>query len=83
VLFQGGEHGRLAARLATQVIKAYVNKERRQPTGLAEKPAGKTDIGAIWTSPDEHGGEKLETGHLAVAVSKKPLPLAMAAPGLR
>src|SRR5438445_4121963 len=42
VLFQGGEHGRLAARLATQVIKAYVDKQRRQPTGLA----GKTDIGA-------------------------------------
>src|SRR5579864_9454463 len=32
VLFQGGEHGRLAARLATQVIKAYVDKQRRQPT---------------------------------------------------
>jgi len=84
VLFQGGEHGRLAARLATQVIKAYVDKQRRQPTGLAEKPAGKTDIGAIWTSPDEHGdGEKLETGHLTVALPKKTLPLAMAAPGLR
>ncbi len=84
VLFQGGEHGRLAARLATQVIKAYVDKQRRQPTGLAEKPAGKTDIGAIWTSPDEHGdGEKLETGHLTVALPKEPLPLAMAAPGIR
>ena len=32
VLFQGGEHGRLAARLATQVIKAYVDKQRRTPT---------------------------------------------------
>ena len=31
VLFEGGEHGRLAARLATQVIKAYVDKQRRQP----------------------------------------------------
>src|SRR5580698_8593091 len=27
VLFEGGEHGRLAARLATQVIKAYVDKQ--------------------------------------------------------
>ncbi len=27
-LFEGGEHGRLAARLATQVIKAYVEKQR-------------------------------------------------------
>jgi penicillin-binding protein 2 len=84
VLFQGGEHGRLAARLATQVIKAYVDKQRRQPTGLAEKPGGKTDIGAIWTSPDEHGdGQKLEMGHLAVALPKKPMPLTTAAPGIR
>ena len=35
VLFEGGEHGRLAARLATQVIKAYVDKQRRQPTKMA------------------------------------------------
>ncbi len=86
VLFQGGEHGRLAARLATQVIKAYVDKQRRQPTGLAEKPAsdGKADIGALWTSPNEHGdGQKLEMGHLAAALPKKPLPLAVAAPGMQ
>src|SRR5213082_4005201 len=37
-LFQGGEHGRLAARLATQVIKAYVDKQRQQPTNVVEKP---------------------------------------------
>ena len=38
VLFQGGEHGRLAARLATQVIKAYVEKQRRTPQKMVEKP---------------------------------------------
>ena len=87
VLFQGGEHGRLAARLATEVIKAYVDKQRRQPTGLADgKPSsdGKAEIGAIWTSPDEHGDrEKLELGHLAVALPNKPRRLAAAAPGLQ
>ena len=36
VLFEGGEHGKLAARLATQVIKAYVDKQRRQPTKVAK-----------------------------------------------
>src|SRR3989442_5016455 len=41
VLFEGGEHGKLAARLATQVIKAYVDKQRLQPTKLAES-SGKT-----------------------------------------
>ena len=35
VLFEGGEHGRLAARLATQVIKAYVDKQRRTPQKMA------------------------------------------------
>jgi penicillin-binding protein 2 len=35
VLFQGGEHGKLAARLATQVIKAYVDKQRQLPQKMA------------------------------------------------
>ncbi len=40
-LFQGGEHGRLAARLATQVIKAYVDKQRKkQAVSLAAAPGG-------------------------------------------
>jgi hypothetical protein len=30
VLFEGGEHGKLAARLATQVIKAFVDKQRKR-----------------------------------------------------
>jgi penicillin-binding protein 2 len=34
-LFEGGEHGRLAARLATQVIKAFVDKQKLNPTQLA------------------------------------------------
>jgi penicillin-binding protein 2 len=29
VLFQGGEHGKLAARLAAQVVKAFVDKQRK------------------------------------------------------
>ena len=82
VLFQGGEHGKLAARLATQVIKAFVDKQRRQPTKLAQK-IGQTEISALWTSPDEDGeGEKLNGGKFVVNLPKKPLPLAMAAPGI-
>ncbi|MGZ5202431.1 MAG: penicillin-binding protein 2, partial [Telluria sp.] len=53
VLFQGGEHGKLAARLATQVIKAYVDKQRRAPQKMVEKPKseGTVDIGGLWTAP--------------------------------
>jgi len=85
-LFQGGEHGKLAARLATQVIKAYVDKQRRQPTNVVEKPGTekKAEIGALWTSPDSDGdGEKLQGGRFSVKWSKRSAPLATAAPGLQ
>ncbi len=36
-LFQGGEHGRLAARVATQVIKAYVEKRRKVEPNYARE----------------------------------------------
>src|SRR5450755_4506768 len=89
VLFQGGEHGRLAARLATQVIKAYVDKQRRVPTKMVEQPKsnGTVDIGGLWTDPDSdgHDGHKetLNGGRFVLDLSKKPLALATAAPGMR
>src|SRR3984957_772829 len=87
VLFQGGEHGKLAARLATQVIKAYVDKQRRAPTKMVEKPKsdGTVDIGGLWTAPDSDGDggkEKLEGGRFVLDLPKKPLALATAAPGM-
>src|SRR6266852_4437616 len=83
VLFEGGEHGRLAARLATQVIKAYVDKQRRQPTKMVEKSDGQVEIGSLWTEPDADGdGQKLQGGRFSVNLPKQPLPLATAAPGL-
>ena len=71
--------------LATQVIKAYVDKQRRQPTKLAEKPASKVEIGAVWTIADaEMAKEKgCKAGRFVLNVAKKLLPLATAAPGLQ
>src|SRR5467141_194792 len=86
VLFEGGEHGKLAARLATQVIKAYVDKQKRQPIKVVEKPksGGKVDMGGLWTSPDGDGHEgKLEGGRYVVDLPKKPLVGATAAPGIQ
>jgi penicillin-binding protein 2 len=85
VLFQGGEHGKLAARLATQVIKAYVDKQRRVPTKMVEKPVNpKVDIGGLWTVPDPDGhGEKLQGGRFDLELPNQRLPLATAAPGVR
>jgi penicillin-binding protein 2 len=87
VLFQGGEHGKLAARLATQVIKAFVDKQRRQPVKMVKGSGeGKTEIGALWTAPSDDpdgDGQKLQGGRFVVNLPKKSLPLAMAAPGIR
>src|SRR6202049_605148 len=85
VLFEGGEHGRLAARLATQVIKAYVDKQRRTPTKMVEKSkvGGKVEIGGVWTAPDADGDkEVLNGGRFLVSLPKKPLPIATVTPGM-
>ena len=48
-LLEEGEHGYLAARATAQVIKAYVEKERRQPSKVA-KGNGKVEVGAVWNA---------------------------------
>jgi penicillin-binding protein 2 len=85
VLFEGGEHGQFAARVAAQVVKAYVEKQRRQPTKMAEDTK-KVEIGAVWSAPDDdhkQANDSLQAGHFFVDVPKKALPLAAAAPGLQ
>jgi penicillin-binding protein 2 len=85
VLFQGGEHGRLAANVATQVIKAYVEKQRRTPQKMVEKPKsnGTVDIGGLWTEPaSDEDKEKLQGGRFVLDLPKKPLAQATAAPGM-
>jgi len=83
VLFEGGEHGKLAARIATQVLKSYVDKQRRIPAKMAEKTKDKGDgpveIGGLWTAPE---GDKLEGGRFLLNLPKKPSVLATAAPGI-
>jgi penicillin-binding protein 2 len=90
VLFEGGEHGKLAARLATQVIKAYVDKQRRQPTKMAA--SGKVEVGSMWTDSGADGTnedgaganeERLQGGRFLLEVARKKAALAVAAPGMR
>jgi penicillin-binding protein 2 len=85
VLFQGGEHGRLAARLATQVIKAYVDKQHRTPQKMVEKPKnGTVDIGGLWNDPGSGGhADDLQGARLVVDLPKKKMVLATAAPGMQ
>jgi len=85
VLFQGGEHGKLAARLATQVIKAYVEKQRKTPQKMVEKPKSNSpvDVGGLWSEPDSAGRKDgLGAGRFDVELPKKPAVLATAAPGM-
>jgi penicillin-binding protein 2 len=82
-LLQEGEHGYLAARAAAQVIKAYVEKQRRTPTKVA-KADGQVDVGAVWASPNPDSDDTtLHAGHFAVKISSKRMPLADAAPGVQ
>jgi penicillin-binding protein 2 len=62
VLFEGGEHGKLAARLASQVIKAYVDKQRqvrKNPTLFSDKvDPGSVPIAGVWSVPLKEGAEQ-------------------------
>ncbi len=79
-LLEEGEHGYLAARVASQVIKAYVEKQRRQPTKMAVNN-GKVEIGAVWNAANAEGEqETLHGGRMLVEVKKRQAPLATAAP---
>jgi len=76
VLFEGGEHGQFAARIAAQVIKAYVEKQRRLPTKVA-KGDGKVDVGALWNSPEQD--DSMHARHFVVDVRRNKAGLAVAA----
>ena len=48
------------------------------------KPEQKADIGALWNAPDDDGGNnKLEGGKFVLDLAKKPVAVAIAAPGLQ
>src|SRR5581483_9708008 len=68
-LLEEGEHGYLAARVVSQVVKAYVEKQRRQPTKMA-KSDGKVEIGAVWSAAGEHDDEQtLKGGRFVIPVA--------------
>ena len=84
-LLEEGEHGYLAARVASQVIKAYVDKQRRQPTKVAGSGRDKVEIGGVWSEPASAEGESdhLHAGRFVLDVARKKTPLAVAAPGMQ
>ncbi|HTZ96462.1 MAG TPA: penicillin-binding protein 2 [Terriglobales bacterium] len=84
VLWESGEEGPLAAIVASQVIKAYVQEQqRREPTNVADAKK-KIEVGAVWTDGEDNGAgeQKFGGGHFWIDGRGRPDPLATAAPGL-
>ena len=82
-LFEGGEHGALAAAVATKVIKAYVEKQRHKQTQVAQAAeANKAEVAAVWHDGDAKPGDNnLQGGHYTVPLQALPKPVA-SAPGV-
>src|SRR5271169_521693 len=84
-LFEGGEHGALAAQVATKVIKAYVEKQRHQKTQVAKANATATnqaEVAAVWHEGDAKPGDnKIQGGHFTVPLDAAAKP-AKTAPGI-
>jgi membrane peptidoglycan carboxypeptidase len=85
-LFEGGEHGALAARVAAKVIKAYVEKQRTRQTDVAKANGSTTgtkqaEVAAVWHDGEAKQPDKLQAGHYTVTADGKMKPVA-AAPGV-
>ncbi len=86
VLLEQGEHGYLAARIASQVIKTYVEKQRRlrnNPTLFSDKAdPGSVPLAGVWNNPetpdtdghkdDADVSDRLQGGTLLVKVGRIP-----------
>jgi len=84
-LFEGGEHGALAARVAAKVIAAYVAKKRRIETEVAKANGAsgnkQAEVAAVWHDGDAKSPDKLQAGHFAIDPGREAKPVD-AAPGL-
>jgi len=84
-LFEGGEHGALAAAVATKVIKAYVEKQRNRQTQVAKATgaaANQAEVAAVWHEGDAKPSDnKLQGGHFTVPLDAKTKSVA-SAPGM-
>jgi penicillin-binding protein 2 len=67
VLLEEGEHGYLAARVCSQVIKAYVEKQRSRGLKMAGTQ-GSADIAAVWNRAGNGDSDGMQAGHFSVHV---------------
>jgi penicillin-binding protein 2 len=97
VLFEGGEHGKLAARLATQVIKAFEDKKNHKPIEHIKPPAENGDepgetapaapapkptiVTGLWSDGGDDSG-RLKGARFSVNPTEHGFHRATAAPGM-
>ena len=88
VLYQGGGWGWHSGLLAAQVIKAYVEKQRKlqhnprafasvsEPTSPAGKKDGPVEVSGVWHEPDgtPDGGNELQGGRFKIPVENRKKP---------
>lgn len=67
VLLEEGEHGYLAARVCSQVIKAYVEKQRSR--GLKMAGTAPADVAAVWNRAADGDADGMQAGHFRVDVT--------------
>ena len=74
VLWQNGEFSYYPARIASKVVSAYVEKQRRLAHNLAPVKAAEApvEVGAVWSVPDPEPGKdgsepaRIQAGHFFV-----------------
>ena len=81
VLWMHGDFSYYAARIASRVVAAYVDKHRRldhnlPPLEQAQQPPAPVDVGAVWSAPGPDGSHPIEAGHFFVDPDSSPKELA-------
>lgn len=71
VLYMHGEFSYYAARVASRVVAAYVEKQRRlehnlPPLEQAQQPPKSVEVGAVWSAPSVNGTHPIQAGHFFV-----------------
>ncbi|HWC16267.1 MAG TPA: penicillin-binding transpeptidase domain-containing protein, partial [Terriglobales bacterium] len=75
ILFKGGEHGRLAARLVAPIIKTFVDKQRRvrhdENYAAVDKEGHPIELSGIWTDgKTEEGSDRMQAANLELPVER-------------
>jgi penicillin-binding protein 2 len=71
VLWMHGDFSYYAARIASRVVAAYVDKQRRMehnlpPMDQAKQPQPPVEVGAVWSAPGPRGTHPIQAGHFFV-----------------